>query len=94
MTRTGAVLAPNAHSGQVPTAERAVLEELVERTPECATARVDLRPRLPYMVVCVRERLPGEDRPVPEERPALAALQALVEHIDEIREHTRGLESD
>ena len=94
MTRTGAVLAPYPDRGQVPAAEHTVLEEFGEGRAERATARVDLRPRLPYMVVCVRERLPGEDRPVPEERPALAALQALVEHIDEIREHTRGLESD
>ena len=92
MTRTGAVLAPNADRRQVPTTKRAFLEELVQGAAQSATARVDLRPRLPDVVVRILERFGRDDWAVAEERPAVRATVALVEDFDQVREDIRGLQ--
>ena len=92
MARTGAVLAPNADRRQVPTTKRTLLEQLVQGAAQGATARVDLRPRLPDVVVRILERFGGDDWAVAEERPAVRATVALVEDFDQVREDIRGLQ--
>ena len=92
MTRTGAVLAPNTDRRQVYTTKRALLEQLVQRASQGATARVDVRPRLPDVVVGVLERFGGDDWAVAKERPAVRATVALVEDFDQVREDIRGLQ--
>ncbi len=76
--RTRTVLAPDTDRRQVPTSNSAVVEELVECTPERAPARVHLGPRLPDMIIGVLERLLRYDGPVPEERATLGSPETLV----------------
>ena len=91
-TRTSTILAPDSDSGQVASADLAALEELVKRAPDGAAARVDLRPRLPLVIVGVLQRVGGDDGASSKEGPALGALEALVIDLDQVREDIGGLE--
>ena len=59
--RTGAVLTPNANSGQVAASERTILEELVNCASDSPSAQIHFRPRLPFEVLCELQGLRGED---------------------------------